>query len=196
MDVFYVQMQDPLAFIGGEFPELFHKRVNQGSSLLEYRGQFNKELYAQFRSLYSCIYITAGLPKNDYGQTVNLFRSTEYNLPDINALEWRQVPEHLISENLSYSPSEMTARYGYRRMVERRFSGATAETEEFYFEYQLGYTPTDFSGLRRSLSKLRYFSDTMHSLDRFKIILMEQGTFVRLLSRPSQSNKPAFFMGN
>ncbi len=191
---YYVQMTNPLKFLVRELPELFRQGISPQAPPLEFPAH-RIDLYSKFSPNYSCIRITAGLPRNDYGQTVSLLRRSDYKMPDVEKLKRFQIPTHLVSEGLSLTPSGMTGWYGYNRVVDSRSSNKVV-TEEYFFEYVRGYVPDTFSKLQDSLGGLRYLSNIMHALDIFEIIQMSEGTYVRLTSRPRDSNKPEFFMGS
>ena len=192
MELYQTNLADPVAFIARELATAFYAKVTNSTEPPQYGGMFDKELFTKFISQFNCISITAGLPKNDYGQTVRL---SEGEKPKLDEMEWRAIPPHLISEGLPLQPTEVSGRYGYRRLEDTR--GQTLAVDEFFFfEFQDGYYPETFSKLNSSLAALRYLSSTVHMLDRFKVVLVDNGTYVQLRARIVDSYKPAFAMNS
>lgn len=192
MEFYQTNLTDPVAFIVHNLATAFYAKVTNSAEPPQYGGMFNKELFKEFVSQFNCILITSGLPKNDYGQTVRL---SEGERPKLDEMEWRAIPPHLISEWLSLKPDEMSGSYGYRRLEDTR--GQTLAVDEFFFfKFQDGYHPETFSKLNESLSALRYLSSILHTLDLFKMVLVENGTYVQLRARIADSYKPAFAMKN
>lgn len=192
MELHQTNLTDPVAFIARDLATTFYARITEGQKPPQYGGMFDKGLFQKFLDQFNCITITSGLPKNDYGQTVQL---SHVENPKLEEMEEREIPPHLISEGLSLKPTEMTGRYGYRKAEDNR--GNTLAVEEFFFfEFQTGYSPETFSKLSSSLAALRYLSSTMHTLDSFKVMLCEAGVYVSLRARIGDSYKPAFAMNS
>ncbi len=191
MEFYLTDLSEPISYIGRALAEHFHTKVNSGKEPLLYGGMLDREIFRQFRDSFNCVSITAGLPRNDYGQTVRLFLVEEKR--NIAEYEWKEIPPHLIGEGLSLKPNEVTGRYGYKKVEDNR-GKSLAVDEYFFFEFQLGYAPDTFSKFKSSLKALRYCSEIVHCLDRFEVTLMHAGVHVCLRARIADTYKPPFLM--
>lgn len=192
MELYQTNLTNPVAFLARDLATTFYARTTGSQEPPQYGGMFDKGLFSNFIGQFNCISISSGLPKNDYGQTVRL---SQVEAPKLDEMEWRDIPQHLISEGLPLQPDEMSGRYGYQKKEDTR--GHTLAVEEFFFfEFHVGYHPETFSKLNASLSALRYLSSILHTLDEFKVVLVENGVYVRLRARIGDSYKPAFEMNS
>lgn len=192
MELYQAALNNPMAFIGRDLATEFYAKVTNSTEPPQYGGIFDKELFTKFTSQFNCISITAGLPKNDYGQTVRLSGGEK---PRLDEMEWRAIPPHLIRKQLSLKPDEMSGRYGYQKLEDARGLVLSVK-ESFFFEFRDGYHPETFSKLTSSLAALRYLSSILHKLDLFKVVLVENGTYVQLRARVADSYKPTFAMNS
>lgn len=194
MELYLTDLVDPTVFLNRKLPEAFHARVNEGAEPLIYGGMFDRVIFKQFLNQFNCISISSGIPRNDYGQTVKFLRAGNPKV-DENVMEWKAIPPHLISEGLSLKPTEMSGRYGYRRVEDGR--GHTLVVGEFFlFEFCPEYRPETFSQLSSSLAALRYLSSILHRLDTFTVTLLEGGVHVSLRARIADSYKLSFAMSS
>jgi hypothetical protein len=192
MELYQTNLTNPVAFLARDLAITFYAGTTGSQEPPQHGGMFDKGLFSNFIGQFNCISISSGLPKNDYGQTVRLSR---VEVPKLDEMEWGEIPQHLISEGLPLQPDEMSGRYGYQKKEDSR-SHTLAVDEFFFFEFQVGYHPETFSKLNASLSALRYLSSILHTLDVFKVVLVENGVYVKLRARISDSYKPAFAMNN
>ncbi len=193
MEMYMTDLSNPMYFVGRTLAELYHTRAVKDSYPLLYGGMFDEKLFSHFHDQFNCISITSGLPKNDYGQTVQL--SKVETVRDLNELEWRTIPEHLIGPNFSLKQSEVTGRFGYKRNEYRHHDQLFVE-ECFFFEFQPEYSLKTFSKLNASLAALRYLSTVLHKLKMFKVVLCNNGVFVKIRANVGDSYKPEFIMGS
>jgi hypothetical protein len=196
--VFYIHMPDPMAFLRQQLPKLATKWSGDPDILNEVGSpEVNQGVFSVFYEMgYRQIDISAGLPKNDYGQTVKLFRKGEFREPDLGTLtETGIVPEHLMGPGLPFKPDKMAGTYRHIRQQDERVPDMPIMEERWFFDFCPGYVPKSFCGLSSSLDALRYLSDVMHDLICFTVILMDGGIYVSLLVREHPSRKPPFRMG-
>jgi hypothetical protein len=195
----YLSQTDPWVILTRELPSCAKvwsgdQRILEG---IEYPF-VDKALFARFYEKYRAIVISAGLPRNDYGQTVSLYEPRQLTEPNVTALpNIIQVPNHLMGENLSFKPSAMADSVRYQLDHNNRYPDSPRVAEQFFFAYhQSGCCPERFVDLGNPLQVLRYLSTITHELSEFRVVLLETGVYIRLSAYLVDRAKPPFRMGS
>lgn len=152
MNFYESSVGNPGTFLGRVFASRLHAAIAEGQPPPKYEGVFDEGLFQKFLDQFNRISITSGLPRGDYGQTVNLSRVES---PKLDEMEWRYIPPHIFGNVIK--ATEISERYGYRN-AERCISGALIVEEFFFFGFHAGYSLKTFSDLNTSLAALRYLS--------------------------------------
>lgn len=194
----YLEQTDPQVILTRELPDCACRWSGDQQILNGIEYPFvSKALFTRFYVQYRAIVISAGLPHNDYGQTVSLYELGQFTEPNVTALfNIIQVPNHLMGENLSFKPSAMADSVRYRLDHDNRYPDSPRVMEQFFFAYQSGYCLERFVDLGHSLQVLRYLSNIMHALSEFRVVLLETGVYIRLSAYLVDRAKPPFRMGS
>lgn len=160
-------------------------------------SHLNRALFDRFWDLgYRQVSLTAGLPRNDNGQTVRLYREGEFRVPGLEDLVTEGlIPEHLIGPCRSLKPDQMAGTYRTACEKDARNPDIPTVTERWFFGYRPGYRPRSFAELANSLGALRSLSGVTHDLESFTVVLMDTGTYVKLSAQEVPDCKPPFRMG-
>jgi hypothetical protein len=181
VELYQEQADDPLMWIYHGLSKVIKRRHALDD---EYPEQ-SREVFQKFLEEFQHIEISAGLPRNDPGQTITLSEGGG-NL-------WQpKVGDQIDSLSL---PDRLDG-YGNCFRIRREDARKFLE-EEFLFEYSSGFRPSTFAELTRPIGNrwFREVSDILHLLTRFEVGLMEKGTVVKMQTLKKPSNKPPFVMG-
>ena len=186
MTTFYLQKNDPdpLYILRVLLPELITSEKIDDAD--KWHLPYDKSLFARFYEKYQIIVISAGLPHGDYGQTVCLYKNTYDKKPDVGFLCSMELPEHL------FDSSKVISRYSYLKEKQGSSDDTPREKESLFFRYKENYQPTCFEDVVSSLRALRDLSTIMYKLQSFRVVLLENGIYVELLTIIRDDGKPSF----
>ncbi len=195
----YLSQTDPWVILTRELPSCARVWSGDQGILEGIEYPFvDKALFACFYEKYREIVISAGIPRNDYGQTVSLYGPGQFAEPNVCALSdiIQVLPNHVMSENLLFKPSAMTDSFRYQLDHDNRCADLSRVVEQFFFAYQSGCYLKRFANLGDPLSVLRYMSTITHELREFRVVLLEMGIYIRIEAYLADNTKPPFRMGS
>lgn len=174
--------EDPLNWLTEFLPQIIQNRNALDGA---YPAQ-SVQVFQKFLGEFQLVEISAGLPHNDYGQTITLSegRVDLWQPKADDKIDSLSLPDRLEGyKNCSR----------IRRENERGFF-----EEDFLLEYSPGFRPSTFTELIRPMRHrwFREVSDILHLLIRFEVALTENGTIVKMRTLKSEGNKPPFVMGS
>jgi hypothetical protein len=181
VELYQEQADNPLMWVGRGLPKIIKGR----HALADEYPEMSREVFRKFLEEFQHIEVSAGLPHNDYGQTITLSEGA--------VGLWQPKAEDQI-DNLSL-PDSLE---GYGNCFRIRCEDARGFLEEaFLLEYSPGFRPSTFAELTRPIGH-RWFreeSDILHLLTRFEVGVTEKGTVVKMQTLKSARNKSPFVMG-
>jgi hypothetical protein len=186
---------NPMTIIGHTLPNTSgywsrHKLPN----IAKYQFEGN-EIFKLFLEQYQVIEILRGIPKGGTGVTVYLSKAAAHYIPDhTDTLGYLPVPPHLIGDDSPYSLGEMSGMYLYSSRQTKTFSDEDGLEEEFFFSFKEGFELKGFFDIVNALAPMRQLSNVFHQLTSFKVMLLSNGIYVRMLAQTDNASKPPFMM--